>query len=365
MPKTPQRWIAVLGRRDEPTDALEDYCRRLASALEETLEEKRCSLELFRIAWAEQGWPRALRDLDKAVVDRKASWALVQYTALSWSSRGFPNRFVGLIRRLKRAGMNVAIVFHDPFPFAGFRLRDRLRRRVQLAVMSRSARLADRIITTISPDCVPWMQTDSIARKATLVPVGSNLCAPPPYDKSSLQQPPVVAVFGVTERQREEALLIATVVSHAAEQAVPLRLVVFGRGAKLAEQTLSESLRGSPVQLAVFDVLNSAEAGALLANSDVQLFVRSGLASNRGSAIAGIVCGLPIVGFAGPETSFPITEAGVRLVPLGNAEELTRELLAVLQDEKLHESLCQRSREAAGRHFSWKRIAERYLAALG
>ncbi len=171
----------MIGRRDEPTDALEDYCRLLAAAL----QPKRCSLEIRSITWAEQGWRRALRDLDKYLLDRRPEWVLVQYTGLSWSRRGFPGRFAPLIRRLKRDGVRVAIVYHDPQPFAGSRLRDRVRRKVQMAAMRESARLADRIVTTISPDCVPWLQADELRGKILLAPVGSNVSAPRPQARTS------------------------------------------------------------------------------------------------------------------------------------------------------------------------------------
>src|SRR6266849_5863485 len=166
-----QRWVALLGREDEPTDALEDYCKLLA----QSLHKKRYSLEISRIAWAEQGWRRALRDADKRFAEQAGGWALVQYTPLAWSRRGFPLRFAGMIDGLKGAGIHVLIVFHDPEPFGGRRCRDRLRRRIQLAVMRRAARLADKIVSTISPDRVPWMQDPAIRAKTLLLPVGSNL----------------------------------------------------------------------------------------------------------------------------------------------------------------------------------------------
>lgn len=358
MPENSQHWIAVVGRQDKPTDALEDYCRLLAQAL----NEKGCSMQLIRVAWDRTGWHRALSDLSRTAAEMQGGWALVQYTALSWSKRGFPFGFVRLIRRLKGAGMNVAIVFHDPFPFPGRRLRDRLRRRAQLAVMLRSARIADKIVSTISPDCVPWMHADSIRAKTRLLVVGSNLSAP--RGVRWINQVPTVVVFGVTEHHREEAILIAKVMSRASEQVGPMRLVVFGRGAPFAEAVLAESLQGSPVQLEVMGLLEADEASALLANSDVQLFVRSGVSSRRGSAIAGIVCGLPIVGFVGAETAFPITEAGVRLAPSRDVDGLSGELISVLQDNSLRESLRSASQTAARQYFSWDAIADGYLSFL-
>ena len=359
MPGDHQRWVALLGREDEPTDALEDYSKFLA----QSLQKKGYSLEIIRIDWAEQGWRRALKDADKRFAEQRGSWALVQYTPLAWSRHGFPLRFAHMIGRLKGAGIHVLIVFHDPEPFGGRRFRDRLRRRVQLAVTRRAARLADKIVSTISPDRVPWMQDPAIRTKTLLLPVGSNLPVMPRTTPRSGKRIPVVIVFGFSNLASETSM-IASVLSRAAEVVGRLHLTVFGRGAKVAGNLLLPLLADSPVELEDFAILEAERAGSLLANADVQLFVRSGLSSRRGSGIAGIACGLPIVGFSDAETAFPVTEAGVRLVPIGDREALVRELVLVLQQPTLRETLRLRNLEAAERYFSWDRIADAYLSFL-
>jgi hypothetical protein len=42
-----RRIIALLGRRDEPTDAVEEYCRYLAGAL----RDRGFAMELTRVPW--------------------------------------------------------------------------------------------------------------------------------------------------------------------------------------------------------------------------------------------------------------------------------------------------------------------------
>jgi glycosyltransferase involved in cell wall biosynthesis len=360
VPTDRRRWVALLGRGDEPTDALEDYCKLLA----QSLHKRGYSLEISRIAWAEQGWRRALMDAEKRVAGLRSDWALVQYTALAWSRRGFPLRFDRMIDRLKGAGIHVLIVFHDPEPFGGRRFRDRLRRRVQLAVMRRAARLADKIVSTISPDRVAWMQDPAIRAKTLLLPVGSNLPVMPRTTQTPGNGIPVIIVFGFSNLASETAM-IAWVLSRVAGVVGPLHLTVFGRGAKVAGTLLLPLLTDSSVELESLGVLEAERAGGLLANADVQLFVRSGLSTRRGSGIAGIACGLPLIGFSDPETAFPITEAGVRLVPVGDREGLVRELVLVLKQEGLRETLRQRNFEATERYFSWDRIADAYLSFLG
>src|SRR6267143_61202 len=261
-----QRGVALIGREDETTDALEDYRKLLA----QSLQKKGYSLEIFRIDWAEQGWRRALRDAGKQFAEQRGSWALVQYTALAWSRHGFPLRFARMIGGLKGAGIQVLIVFHDPEPFGGRRFRDRLRRGVQLAVMRRAARLADKIVSPISPDRVPWMQDPAIRAKTLLLPVGSNLPVMPRNTQTDGKLVPVIIVFGFSNLASETSV-IASVLSRAAEEVGPLHLTVFGRGAKLAGTLLLPLLAGSPVELEDFGILEAEKGGSLLANADVQL----------------------------------------------------------------------------------------------
>jgi glycosyltransferase involved in cell wall biosynthesis len=234
---------------------------------------------------------------------------------------------------------------------------------LQLAVMRRASRLAEKIVSTVNIDRVRWMHPEFIRAKAFSVPVGSNLPAPARDVRLSKQESPVIVVFGMSNPQAE-ATLIAGVVLRAAKDLGRLHLILFGREVKLVENMLQKLLDGTQVHLEVLGIVPGDRAGTLLSNADVQLFVRSGLSSRRGSAIAGISCGLPIVGFADGETAFPITEAGVRLVPIGDADGLLRELVSVLRDDILRKALRSRSLDAAQKYFSWERIALKYLSVL-
>src|SRR5665213_1739892 len=206
-----------------------------------------------------------------------------------------------------------------------------------------------------------WMQDRRIGDKATLVPVGSNVSAPSRSHKTT-RQVPVIIVFGVTENNPAELDVIAQTVLGVAQVIGKVQLILFGRGSEMAER-LHEPLRGTPVDLKVCGRVSFEEAGALFATADVQLFVRYGVSSRRGTAVAGIASGLPIVGFTNYDTAFPITEAGVRLVPQGDIPGLVRELLTILHDDAVRAALAERSRNAYERYFSWERIAEKYIAA--
>jgi glycosyltransferase involved in cell wall biosynthesis len=173
-------------------------------------------------------------------------------------------------------------------------------------------------------------------------------------------------VFGVTGNRHipEQVKAIAHVVKQAREAVGSIRLIAFGRGAKEAESELRRALDGSGVDVTVLGILPPEEVSEILAKAHVHLFVRGGISSRRGTAISGIIHGLPIVGYTSEETGFPITEAGVRLVPVGDADGLARELITVLKDKTMWWMLSERSRKAARRYFSWDAIAERFLKVL-
>src|SRR5258708_11800971 len=109
-----QRVIALLGRPDAPTDAVEEYCRYLGEAL--MAEDFELTIE--RVAWPERGWTRAASALRRRARGWRGAWALVQYTALAWSARGFPLRLSRILKTLKAPGVRLRVVFYHIQPFA-------------------------------------------------------------------------------------------------------------------------------------------------------------------------------------------------------------------------------------------------------
>src|SRR5262245_57868232 len=123
--------VALLGKRDEPTDAIEDYCHYLREAL----TPHGIALELHRVRWPQLGWPKALKELRETASRTPNAVFMVQYTALNWSRRGFPLRVLRVLRALKQAGGRCVVMFHDSEAYSGFRIIDRIRRAQQLYTM--------------------------------------------------------------------------------------------------------------------------------------------------------------------------------------------------------------------------------------
>jgi hypothetical protein len=315
------------------------------------------------VKWEIQGWPGSLKEMRKQSAEWRDRWVLVQYTALAWSARGFPIKILRVLKILKSAGARVAIIFHDVQPYPGTRVIDSLRRFAQVRSMRSALILGDLAVFTVPPEKLSWLA--HVPSHAVFVPVGPNLPVLPGAHYST-DSVPTIGVFSITGGKagaRETQIILASV-RHAALKLGRLRLSVFGRHAELRETDLRRGFRDLPVEVSVEGVLEPEQVVQKLSASDVLLFVRGPISSRRGSAIAGIACGLPVIAYPGLETAPPITEAGVVLVSPDEPNEICTALVRVLSDDAYRRDLALRSRIAYEAHFAWPVIAARFSALL-
>jgi glycosyltransferase involved in cell wall biosynthesis len=354
--------VLLLGRKDEPTDAVEEYCQYLSEAL----SKRSVKGHIVRVTWNARGWTSAAEELRRAAEDWRGRWVFLQYTALAWSERGFPRRGLRVVRTLREAGARLGVVFHDVEPFAGTRAVDLLRRQLQLNVMRRLLRSADLSVFTISLDVVSWLPSPA---KAVFIPVGANLPEIPTDDDAPRGDASItrIAVYGITGgiTGTEECAEITRALRFATERGVKLELHAFGRGAAEREAELRERLKNVPVALRFDGLLPADRVARAFRTADLALFVRGPISTRRGSAIAGIACGKPVIAYRGPETAAPISEAGVVLVERHNPTELGEAVWRVATDDLFREDLSRRSRQAQELFFSWPPIANRYVEAMG
>ncbi len=359
--------LALVGRQDFPTDAIRDYCHWLAQAL----EQKGAKVAVAEVRWERQGWVRALRELWRASKPWRGHWFLVQYTALGWSRRGFPLGFLAVLLVLRLHKARIAVFFHDIVAYPGRRPIDRIRRFLQHFTMRSAYTLAERSILTVNPRQLTWL--GKVAPKARYIPVGSNIPVPESDSKGSAARHRecrsavrTIAIFGITpgNRREKELAAIAEAAKAAARQVPELHVVAFGRGSREAETPLRRALSGISVQVSALGLVPAEEAGMIISSADVQLDVRDIVSTRRGSVMAAIACGVPVVGYQGAETNSEIERAGVRLVPQGDVQALSQALTEVLSNESLREDLRRRNREAQQNFFAWNRIVERLIEAL-
>jgi glycosyltransferase involved in cell wall biosynthesis len=357
-----EKAILLLGRRDEPTDGVADYCGKLSEAG----PARGLAFEIARVHWAEKGWAAALAELRKAAASWRGLPVFLQFTTLAWSRRGFPLRAPRVLGVLRECGARPGVVFHDFFPLPGKGIVGRAREYSHLRVLRQLYARSEIAVFTVPLNKIAWLPLRR--EKAIFIPVGSNFPQPEIEITQNERLPATVsvAVFGFTDGVRgvEEVGDIAYTLKFAKSRGVQLRLVALGRGSSKFEEPLRNALNGSGIEVSALGLMPPGDLIRALANSQALLCVRGQVSSRRGNVIAGIACGLPIVGYRGAETGFPITEAGVRLVEAGDREGLAQALASILTDEKLYRELCERSANAARKYFSWDAIATQFANAL-
>jgi glycosyltransferase involved in cell wall biosynthesis len=353
--------VALLGRLDQPTDGVRDYCVHLSQAF----ARRGVRMDIVQLRWKNEGWIKTLASLWRQSRAWKNHFVFLQYTALMWSRRGFPAGALAVLAILKWRGVRLGVVFHD----VRYEPARGVLRRFRIACQNFAIRAAYRC-AELPVLTVPVTHLSSLPRntsRAVFIPVGANF----PTDgatsiRTSRSSAPTIAVYGVTGGAHIEPEVrdIAYAIKRALTKVSQLRLVVFGRNALEAEPALRRELAGANVAVSVFGVLPAEEVRERLTESDVLLFVRGHISSRRGSAIAGIVCGLPVVGYRGAETAAPISEAGVLLVDQNDRGALAEALIRVLSDAQLYGDLRERNAAVTAKHVSWDAIAAQFTRAM-
>jgi glycosyltransferase involved in cell wall biosynthesis len=364
LPDSPavQEWIALMGRRDEPTDGVDDYCRFLSGAL----AERGIRLQIARVSWDKEGWVRALWKLRQESKRWRGHWVLLHYTAMAWSRRGFPLGALIVAQILKWQGARGAVVFHEfSRQHSSHSLINRLRGKLQAATIRGLYRKASRAIFTVPLESVSWLPADH--SKSHFIPIGANV--PERLEQrapSGALQPRTVVVFGVTGAPNlvPEVEVISEVMKRTAESIRTLRLVLCGRGSSDAEKLLAPSLQNHAVEVVSKGILSANAVADELHSADAYLFVRGPINLQRGSALAGIACGVPIVGYRNGKVMYPLDEAGIEWAPFGERGALAQNLVAVLSDEQKWAHLHERNLHLQRTYFGWNRIADEYLKAF-
>lgn len=360
-----QHWLALLGRRDQPVDGVEDYCTFLGAGLARIGVQ----LDRVRVNWADTGWLPALRELWRESVAWRGKWVLLQYTALAWSRRGFPLGVVAVSAILRRRGARCALVLHEPYRQAPEARRwiDRFRGACQDWVVRSLHARAEKSIFADPLDKIPWLSQND--PKAVFIPIGANIPEPaarPGSEVSRNGTAKTVAVFCLSSPplRQEEVGDICSALRIASANGPALRVLFVGRGTAEAQSEIVRALAGVEIEICNLGLLDAGELSSTLAGSDAMLCVRGPLYPRRGSALAGVACGMPIVGYDGAAAGTPLEEAGLALVPYRDSKALGAALARVFADDELRAALQERSRSAHGKYFSWTVIAKHFSDSL-
>jgi glycosyltransferase involved in cell wall biosynthesis len=240
-----------------------------------------------------------------------------------------------------------------------------MRNEVQMWVVRNLFGKSERGVLAAPPEATQWLPSDPT--RSAYIPIGANV---PEYRGnprfSAGRTPKTIAVFSVTggDIRSQEVEDIVLAIRRVTDRIGPVRLEVFGRGADEARESLERGLEGSDVELTIRGVIPAEEITRTLSAAHALLSVRGLVTARRGTAIAGIACGLPVVGYGRIGSDPAIDAAGVRLVPWRDSEELSNELIEILTDKNLWQELHERSVRALGRYFSWDAVADQYVKLL-
>ncbi len=358
--------IALLGRRDTPVDGVEDYCAFLGEAL----WRRGVQLTRVRVNWVDQGWLVALRRLRREAAEWRGRWVLLQYTALGWSGRGFPFWALIVLRTLRRSGARTAVVFHEPYRQREHpvRLIDRIRGACQDWVIRKLYEGCQTPIFVDPVATITWLPKGDT--KSIFVPIGANIPEPTVHSETLTEKrgaTKTVAIFCLTEPPKQETEIgdIAFAVRCAAKHIPQMRVVFLGRGTAEAREEIDRAFSGTAVEVGNLGLVSAAEISETLAGADAMLCVRGMITPRRGSVMAGIACGVPIVGYGGAAETTPLGEAGIEFVPYRDREALGGALTKILEDSDFRVSLRERSLLAQQKYFSWDAIAASLCASLG
>jgi glycosyltransferase involved in cell wall biosynthesis len=358
-----ETWIALLGRKDKPADGIADYCAYLG----QNLAKLGIELKPVRVEWAKNGWLRALWALWRNSKHWRGKWVIPQYTAMSWSKRGFPVGVLACAAILRWHGVRGAILFHEPAGVGGPRAIDKVRRAFQNWTVRTLYRYNEKSIFTIPLNTVPWLPTDDA--KSVSIPLGPNI-PENLANRSALQNrnesAKTVVVFCVSESPygEREVADIAAATRFAAAGGTKLRVIFVGRGTSEMKGAIDRAFEGSEIEVCNRGLCEAPDVTRIFSESDAMLAVRGRLFLRRGSALAGLACGLPMVGYAGAAEGTIIDEAGITLVPFRNQAALGVALRDILTDPRLWREMHEKNLHIQKTYFSWRVIAASYTEFL-
>jgi hypothetical protein len=339
-----------LGSGEASADGVADYCNNLRDALRRAGQP----FEIVTVRWPERGWLGALVELWRAPLPARGDWAMLQYTALAWSRRGFPFGAVATMLALRFRGVRCGVVMHEPWRQGILNPRpiDRVRGAFQDWTIRVIHALSSLSVLTLPLAHVGWI--DPHDRKSVFIPLGPNvpeiLDAPYPPARPVGKPEKVVCVFCLSEPTGPTRELgdISTAAGAARDAGAHVRVRFVGRGTDTGAAEIAEAFAGSSIETEILGLRTPEEIGRTIAASDVLLCVRGHLNLRRGSALAGIACGVPMVALA----------------PLYDREALGAELARVLTDDALAQEMHRKNIEVERKYFSWDTVAQQYLHAL-
>ena len=378
MPPPGPRILFVSGEYPPRIGGIGDHVVRLRAELETQGAKTWVATESVRAPDASsrtyparpRPWGRLLAAVVRLVRVMKPDVVHVQYQPGAFES---PAQVSLLPAALRLAGYRetLAVTFHDRgvpylFPKAG-----RLRR----AALDVLRRAADVVIYVDANDAGADGQVPAAARGWRHIPSGPTVEPPDDLaDRAELRRELgadadayLVGFFGFRQRSKGVDIL-SDAVRQPELRDRRLRLALIGAAAPGTGPRRAEPA----VPSAMFDGIDRIDTGALAprevsawlrACDVVVLPYRDGLSTRHGTFMTTVAHGVPVITTRPASASPPeVTDREVAYVPPGDAAAITSALVRIHDQPEYRRSLAAGAR-AVARRYSWRRIAERTLAA--
>jgi len=319
-------------------DAIDEYSRRLIGALRANGSE---------VVYMSNGLsPLRSRSADPA-------WVLLQYNAFRYGKWGFAP---GLVRDAlllqRRRGVRLSIMIHEAWvPMTDW--RSTLMGIWQRAQLRTLVCLADRVMTS----------TEALAREigrgAVHTPIASNITPVPTSraaarERLDLGDKLTVALFGRAHPSRAldyaEAAITALADAHGAQ-----RLAVLNLGADAPPLHVSPEVEVRSPGCQTEDELSLG-----LAASDVMLLpFADGISTRRGTLMAALAHGVPVLGLNGHNTDAVLAQAAdaIVLTPVGDRAAFVRAVVELTRDPARMRATGDAGRRLYESRFGWPVLA--------
>jgi glycosyltransferase involved in cell wall biosynthesis len=358
--------VMLLGRGEVPADGVADYCGNLATALKPFGVET----NIERLDWSGEGWLGALKKLWGSTRRDGNPTFVLQYTALSWSKKGFPMGAAAAMAILRMRGARCGVMFHEPWRQGVIKPRfiDRIRGKLQDWTILAIHGMSSLCIFSLPLEQISWL--DPHDPKSFFIPLGPNvveiLDGPYPPARPAGQPEKIVCVFCLSEPTSESRELgdIVTAARAAQDAGAKLRMVFVGRGTDTGAEAITQAFAGLGIETVALGLRGPHDIARTIVASDVLLCVRGPLNLRRGSALAGLATGTPMVAYSGGEEGTTLMEAGVEFAPLYDQAQLGSALARVLTDDALAQRMHEKNIEVEQKYFAWDTVARQYLRAL-
>jgi len=335
---------AVVYRRDEGIDAIDEYSRQLVRAI------RRLGVEVSY-------FPDGMRELFGSRA--QPSWVLLEYNPFRYGRWGFAPRLLLDVWRLRRGRIRVAVMVHEAWLdisdwrtglMGGWQ-------RIQLQALVRQV---DAVMTS----------TEAIARMlgpaAIHLPVASNIT---PADvapevaraRLGIERRTVVSLFGRSHPSRALEYAEAAIAAIAEAQGADT-LTVLNVGADAPAVRTPDG-----VEVVDCGPQPSVEVSLRLRASDLVLLPFSdGVSTRRSTLMAALAHRRPVLGLRGKNTDRILIDApdALALTPVGDVDAFARAAARLTQAPQLMQSIGEEGARLYERRFDWPVTAARLASVL-